>query len=334
MIGVSVFGSGRMGWIYAPILQRSSRARLVSVVNPNLSSAEKLTAAHDGRALADPDAALGDPDVGAVIIGTPTTTHLELIEKAAKAGKAILCEKPLDLSLERCDRILEILAEHPVPIMLGFNRRFDPGVAKLREAVAGGAIGALNMLLLTSRDPAPPPIGYVRNSGGYFVDSTIHDIDLACWIAGERPAAVYAAGGCLVDPEIGAAGDVDTTMTVLRMPSGALVHVNNSRRAVYGFDQRIEAFGAEGMLQTENRREDNLLRWDGGRTEARAPLEHFFLERYADSFVHEVEAFLEAVETGAKPPADQHDGRRALAIALACERSRREGREVVPDYGD
>lgn len=330
-LGVAVLGSGRMGEIFAREVAASPAARLVAVVNPNTASAQRLADRYGGTALADPEDAIADDAVDAVIIATPTSTHLELVESAARAGKAILCEKPLDLSLERVDRALETLAAHPVPFMLGFNRRFDPGNARLQEAVRGGAVGALELLVLTSRDPGPPPITYLETSGGYFADSTIHDIDLACWIAGEAPAKVYAAASCLVDPAIGALGDVDTAMTVMTMPSGCLVHINNSRRAVYGFDQRIEAFGAKGMVQTENRRQDNLLRWDDGRTAAQAPLEHFFLERYAQSFGRELAVFLDCVASGARPPADQHDGRRALAIALACERSRCEQRAVAPD---
>ncbi|MGB8623264.1 MAG: Gfo/Idh/MocA family oxidoreductase, partial [Paracoccaceae bacterium] len=201
-----------------------------------------------------------------------------------------------------------------------------------QEAVAGGEVGDLHLLMLTSRDPGPPPVSYIKSSGGYWADSTIHDIDLACWISGERPVEVFATGSCLVEPEIGAAGDVDTSMTVLRMPSGCLVHVNNSRRAVYGFDQRIEAFGNAGMIQTANRHEDNLLRWDGARTLAHSPLEHFFLERYAASFRHAIDEFLAAVSEGREPSSTAAHGRQALAIALACETARREGRTVKPDY--
>ncbi|MYH56806.1 MAG: inositol 2-dehydrogenase, partial [Boseongicola sp. SB0675_bin_26] len=188
------------------------------------------------------------------------------------------------------------------------------------------------MLMSWSREPAPPPIDYVRASGGYFLDATIHDIDLLCWIAGERPVEVYATGSCKFDPAIGAEGDVDLTMTVLKMPSGALVHVNNSRACAYGFDQRLEAFGTKGMLQTKNHRDDNLVRWDGQRTDARATLKHFFLERYDASFYHALDEFQAAIQEGRPPSVTEEDGRTALAIALACDRSRREGLAVMPDY--
>ncbi|MEX1663537.1 inositol 2-dehydrogenase [Thioclava sp. 15-R06ZXC-3] len=334
MIGVTIFGSGRMGAIYAAALASSAHARLVSVVNPNLSSAERLVAQHGGVALRDPDAALADPSVDAVIITTPTDTHLEFIQRAVSAGKAILCEKPLDLSLDRVDACVDLITESDVAFMLGFNRRFDPGVGALREAVDAGDVGKLNILMLTSRDPAPPPLSYIRTSGGYWADSTVHDIDLACWIAGEQPVKVFATGSCLVDPGIGEAGDVDTSMTILKMPSGCLVHINNSRRAVYGFDQRIEAFGDAGMIQAANLHEDNLLHWDSKRTKAKAPLEHFFLERYARSFQLALEAFVLAVGENNPPTPTASDGHRALAIALACEDSRRRGCWVRPQYRD
>lgn len=332
MTGISVFGSGRMGEIFAANVAAHPEARLVSVMNPNLPSAQKLTDRFGGRPVGDPEEALADAEVDAVIISTPTTTHLEYIEMAAKAGKPILCEKPLDLSLERTDRCLEVLNAHPVLFMLGFNRRFDPQNSALQRAVRGGEIGKLTFLMSTSREPAPPPISYVKTSGGYFADATIHDIDLICWIAGERPEEVFATGSCMVDPEIGALGDLDTTMTVLKMPSGALAHVNNCRRNVYGFDQRLEAFGSEGMIQTANQRDDDLIRWDGRRTDAKAPLKHFFLERYEASFRHELQEFLDALKERRRPSATEADGRAALAIALACERSRKEGRAVTPEY--
>lgn len=333
MLGVSIFGSGRMGDIYAKHATANPDVRLVSIVNPNLDSARRLAQQYGARSEADPAAALADPDVDAVIIATPTSTHLEMIEMVAAAGKPILCEKPLDLAIDRVDRCIDFLAAHPVPFMLAFNRRFDPGIAALKRAVQAGEAGKPHLVLLTSRDPAPPPISYVEKSGGYFADSTIHDIDLACWICGEYPTEVFAAGSCLVDPKIGEAGDVDTTMTTLRMPSGCLVHVNNSRQAVYGFDQRIEVFGPAGMIQTANQREDNLVRWTAGQTDALSPLKYFFLERYDTSFAEVLRTFASSIDGRKDPPVTAVDGRLALAITNACEKSRRNGRAEAPDYG-
>jgi myo-inositol 2-dehydrogenase/D-chiro-inositol 1-dehydrogenase len=332
LLGIALLGSGRMAHVYGPKINNHPDLRLVSVFNPNESSAEKAVERYGGTASSDLGAVLADPAVDAVIIATPTNTHLEYVEAAAKAGKPIYCEKPLDLTLERVDRCLAALKANPVPFMLGFNRRFDPDVSALQAAVRRGEIGPLTFLMSWSREPSPPPIEYVKRSGGYFVDATIHDIDLICWIAGERPEEVYATGSCLFDPAIGEAGDADATMTILKMPSGCIAHVNNSRSCAYGFDQRLEAFGRDGMIQTTNQRDDDLIRWDGTRTEAREPLKHFFLERYDASFHHALDEFSRAIAEGRPPSAAQEDGRTALAIALACERSRLEGKAIRPDY--
>lgn len=332
MIGISVIGSGRMGQVYARNVHDNPATKLVHVVNPNLQSAAKLADLYGARAVEDIQTSLADPAVDAVIISTPTNTHLEMIEAAAQARKPILCEKPLDLDLSRVDRCISILEKTKPVFFLAFNRRFDPGVTALRDAVNSGEVGDLHMLLLTSRDPGPPPVSYVKTSGGYFADSTIHDIDLACWISGERPTEVFATGSCLIDPEIGKAGDLDTTMTVLKMPSGCLVHVNNSRKSVYGFDQRIEAFGSDGMVQTRNIHDDNLLRSSGTQTMSRAPLKHFFLERYAASFERMLQEFVEAIQGRKAASVTAADGRFALAIALACEKSCLQGSAIKPDY--
>lgn len=331
-LGIALMGTGRMAQVYGPKIDAHPGLRLEVIFNPRRSSAERAAAEYGGRPMDDVDMVLADPRVDAVIIATPTDTHVEYIEKAAQASKPIYCEKPLDQSLERVDRAMEALKAHPVPFMLGFNRRFDPDNSALRDAVQRGEIGRVNMLMSWSREPSPPPIEYVRASGGYFVDSTIHDIDLLCWIAGERPIEVHAAGSCMFDPKIGAEGDFDMTMTTLKMPSGALVHINNSRSCAYGFDQRLEAFGDKGMVQTVNHRDDNLVRWDSKRTDAREPLKHFFLERYDQSFYNALDEFHAAVTGGREPSATASDGRAALAIALACAESAREGRTIIPAY--
>ncbi len=333
MLGIALLGSGRMAQVYGPKVNAHPAMRMIAVFNPNLASAEKTALAYGGTPMSDLDAVLEHPDVDAVIIATPTTTHLEYIEAVARAGKPIYCEKPLDMTLDRVDRCIDVLDAHPVPFMLGFNRRFDPDNSALQAAVRAGDVGDLTFLMSWSREPAPPPIAYVKSSGGYFVDATIHDIDLLCWIAGERPTEVFAAGSCLFDPEIEALGDTDATMTTMKMPSGCLVHVNNSRQCTYGFDQRIEAFGRKGMLQTQNHRDDPLIRWDDENSEAKSPLKHFFLERYDASFHWALNEFVTALGNGRPPASTQHDGRAALAIALACDQARRTGSAVSPDYG-
>lgn len=331
-LGIALMGTGRMAHVYGPKINAHPGLRLEVIFNPRRASAEKAAALYGGRPMDDLDAVLTDARVDAVVIATPTDTHVDYIERVAAAGKPIYCEKPLDQSLDRVDRAMRALAAHPVPFMLGFNRRFDPDNAMLQRAVQSGEVGPLNMLMSWSREPSPPPIDYVRASGGYFVDATIHDIDLLCWIAGERPVQVHATGTCKFDPAIGAEGDFDLTMTTLKMPSGALVHINNSRACSYGFDQRLEAFGEKGMIQTRNHRDDPLVRWDGTATEARKPLKHFFLERYDQSFYNALDEFHAAVTEGRDPSSTAEDGRAALAIALACAQSARDGVAVRPSY--
>ena len=331
-LGLALLGSGRMAHVYGPKINAHPGLRLNYVFNPNRASAERAAAAYGGQASSDLEEILGSPMVDAVVIATPTNTHLEYISAAAEAGMPVYCEKPLDQTLERVDQCLAALAASPVPFMLGFNRRFDPDNGAVKDAVESGELGRLNILMSTSREPAPPPIEYVRASGGYFLDAQIHDIDLLCWIAGERPERVLSAGSCMFDQSIGAEGDIDLAMTTLVMPSGALAHINNSRSCVYGFDQRLEVFGTKGMVQTSNHRDDPLIRWSGSRTEARSKLKHFFLERYDASFYFALDEFRAAVVEGRPPSATEHDGRAALAIALACDRSRREGKAIAPAY--
>lgn len=331
-LGIALMGTGRMAHVYGPKINAHPGLRLEVVFNPRIRSANVVSETYGGRPMDDIDTMLADPAVDAVVIATPTNTHVEYIIAAAKAGKPIYCEKPLDKTLERVEKCLNVLDAHPVPFMLGFNRRFDPDNSALQRAVAEGEIGRLNLLMSTSREPSPPPIEYVRASGGYFVDATIHDIDLMCWIAGERPVEVFSHGSCMFNPAIGSEGDFDLTATQMKMPSGAIVHINNSRQCAYGFDQRVEAFGDGGLLQTANHRDDPLIRWSSEVTESRKPLKHFFLERYDASFYHALDEFYHAVIENRAPSATQDDGRAALAIALACTESAKSGKAVKPKY--
>ncbi|WP_320826587.1 inositol 2-dehydrogenase [Reinekea sp.] len=328
LIRFCLFGSGRMGVEYARIIADHSDAELVAIINPNLASATVLSDEFGGKAFRTLADCRASAELDAAIVCSPTNTHLEIIEQLARAGVAIFCEKPIDLNLTRVDQCIASVQQHDVPFFVGFNRRFDPSNAALRTRVMSGDVGKLNMVLLTSRDPAPPPLDYIKSSGGYFCDSTIHDIDLACWLTGETPVEVFASASCLIDEQIGAAGDVDTAMTILKMPSGVLCHINNSRQAVYGFDQRVEVFGSAGMLQTENQRDLLLSHSSAESTDAKPPLKHFFLERYQQSFQLEVADFIAGLKNGNDPSVGFLDGRRALEIALACDISRREGRVV------
>ncbi len=274
------------------------------------------------------DALLENPSIEAVLIASSTDTHCELIERSVQAGKAVLCEKPIHLDIHRVEACRQVVENAGVPVQIGFNRRFDPSHGALRQAVLAGEIGRLEQAVITSRDPAPPPLDYLQVSGGLFRDMAIHDFDMCRFLFGEEPVAVTAMGAVLVDPRIGAIGDIDAAMAVLRMESGALCHINCSRRCSYGYDQRIELFGAEGMLISDNPTVTNISRFSATATSGRERLHHFFIERYAASYVREVDAFIDAIESNTVPSPGFDDGRRALVLANAALESASTGRTV------
>ncbi len=326
-VRVCLFGAGRIGRIHAQNLAGHPGARLEYVVDVDRTAAAELAARSGARAV-DTDTALADAALDAVVIASPTDTHLPLIEAAAAARLAVFCEKPLDLDTARARRAAGIAAGAGIPLFLGFNRRYDPGFRRIRDEIAGGSLGRLEVLTITSRDPAPPPLDYVRRSGGLFRDMTIHDLDMARWLLGEEPASVYASGSCLIDPAIGEAGDIDTAVLVLRTASGVHCQITNSRRSAYGYDQRIEAFGEKGMLRAENETATRVQRAgaDGFLTEPALP---FFLERYREAYRLEIADFLDAVSGNAHGPlASADDGVRALVLADAAEASRASGNPV------
>jgi len=266
-------------------------------------------------------------DVDAVAICSPTETHADFIVAAARAGKAIFCEKPISLDLAEVDRALAAVDEAGVPFQIGFNRRFDPAHEAVHEAVVRGEVGEPQLVRISSRDPAPPPIEYVRGSGGIFLDMTIHDFDMARYVTGSEVVEVFARGAVRVDPEFGAAGDVDTALVTLVHESGCLTAIDNSRRAVYGYDQRVEVFGSRGMAASENPLVHTAVVRTADGT-AMSALPYFFLERYIPSYVREWNAFVEAVRTGAPPPVSGRDARAPLVIGLAAWRSLHEDRPV------
>jgi myo-inositol 2-dehydrogenase/D-chiro-inositol 1-dehydrogenase len=329
MLHFAQFGAGRIGAIHAANLAASGRARLKHIVDVNRPAAESL-AAKSGATVSTAEAALADPEVGAVIIASSTDTHAELAIAAARAGKAIFCEKPIDLSLDRVDACLTEVAKSGVPMLVGFNRRFDPSFAELHRRIGAGAIGVVEQVVITSRDPGPPPLAYIKVSGGLFRDMTIHDFDTARWMLGEEPVEVFAYGATLVDPAIGEAGDIDSAMVLLKTASGRMAHINNSRRASYGYDQRVEVHGSAGRLIAGNRVGTTVELADANAVSADKPL-HFFLERYADAYRIELAAFLDALERGTPMPVGAEDGRRALVLADAAFRSLQEGRPVRID---
>jgi len=330
MISFCQFGAGRIGTIHAGNIARHPGARLLHVVDVNEEAAAQLAKQHDAR-VSTGDAALADPAVDAVLIASSTDTHAALIEASARAGKAVFCEKPIDLDIARVEACLAVVEKTGIALMVGFNRRFDPNFAKLHGQLRGGRIGRLEMLAITSRDPGPPPLSYVKVSGGLFRDMMIHDLDMARWLLAEEPVEIFAAASCLVDPAIGAAGDVDSAVVTLKTASGALCQISNSRRASYGYDQRIEAHGEKGMLRAGNLVESTLEYSGGDGIVGEKPL-HFFLERYAAAYRSELDHFIAAVAGKMTPPTSGADGLRALVLADAAVESVKTGRAVMVKY--
>jgi myo-inositol 2-dehydrogenase/D-chiro-inositol 1-dehydrogenase len=334
MIRIALFGAGRIGALHAAnIAALHPRAELACVYDTNAAVATAVAARHGAVAAASVEAVLGDPAIDAVLIASSTATHIDLITASALAGKAVFCEKPIDLDIERVERCRADIANAGVPIQLGFNRRYDRSHRAVRDAVLAGEIGALEMLAITSRDPGLPPAAYLKGSGGLFRDMTIHDFDLARFILGEDPITeLYATGSVMVDPQLRAFGDVDTAMVVMKAASGALVHINNSRRAVYGYDQRVEAFGGRGMVQSDNLRASSLTRSSAQATDAREPLLNFFIDRYTQAYRDELDEFIEVVASGRQPTTGFEDGRCALILADAAWAALRSGRSVAVRY--
>jgi myo-inositol 2-dehydrogenase / D-chiro-inositol 1-dehydrogenase len=328
MIQICQFGAGRIGRMYAENLARHTAYQLRYVVDVHEPSARAVAEA-TGAEVTSTERALGDPAIDAVLIASSTATHADLIEAAARAKKAVLCEKPIDLTRARVDACLEVAAAEGVPLMIGFNRRFDGNFRALKRAIDDGRIGELELVAITSRDPGPPPAEYIKVSGGLYRDMMIHDFDLARWLLGEEPTEVFAAGSCLVEPEIGRLGDVDTALVVLKTASGKLCQISCSRRAVYGYDQRLEAHGAKGMVRAENVRPSTVELADAGGIHTEKP-PHFFIERYAGAYRAELDHFAEVVSEGKPPSPSGEDGRRALALADAAVESLRSGRAVAP----
>jgi len=325
---VGIVGSGRIGAVHARTLAyRVPEAEVVAIADPNQEAARRL-AGELGvrRTSADYREITADSHVEAVLVCSSTDTHASVVTEAAKAGKHVFCEKPLDLDLARVDAVLAATERARVKLQVGFNRRFDPDFASIRRRIAGGEIGAPELLRITSRDPRPPPVEYVRVSGGMFLDMTIHDFDMARFLLGEVEE-VYVSAANRVDPRIGAAGDVDTAVVVLRFASGALGTIDNSRRAVYGYDQRVEVFGSKGVLFNANRTPDTVVAADSTGVRGPLPLD-FFMQRYADAYEAEIRAFVRCVRGDETPPATGADGRRALVLACAAKKSLAEHRPV------
>jgi myo-inositol 2-dehydrogenase/D-chiro-inositol 1-dehydrogenase len=326
MINLCVFGAGRIGSIHTDNVARNPKVAIRYVVDAYAPAAEKLAAKYDAKVVSI-DEALADPEVHGVIIASSTDTHADLIQASARAGKAIFCEKPVDLSADRVRACLKTVEEAGVICNIGFNRRCDPQFRAIKSAIESGKVGQLEMLSITSRDPSPPPVEYIKVSGGLFRDMMIHDLDMARFLLGEEPVEVYATASCLVDPAIGEAGDVDSALVTLKTASGKLCQISNSRRAAYGYDQRVEAHGSKGMAQIGNDLESNLvLSTDNGVSGAKP--QHFFLERYEKAYRIELENFIDCIEGKAEPIANTFDGLQSILLADAAAESVATGKPV------
>jgi len=326
MFQIALIGAGRIGRIHAANAAAQPGLALKVVVDPVVDAAASL-AAITGAAVADLDVALTDPDIAGVIIASSTDTHLDYASQAVAAGKTVFCEKPIDLDLGRARAAADTLGGPQARLFLGFNRRFDPNFQALKAKLDAGAVGALETLHIISHDPAPPPVSYVKVSGGLFKDMAIHDFDMARWLLGEEPVEVFAAASCLVDPAIGEAGDVDTAKILLRTASGKLCVISNSRRSGYGYDQRIEAFGSGGAVRAANVLESTVETW-GEAGAAADRFQNFFLDRYAEAYRREMAHFAEILAGGASPSVGYADGVAALALAEAAGQSAALGRPV------
>jgi myo-inositol 2-dehydrogenase/D-chiro-inositol 1-dehydrogenase len=328
-VNIGVIGAGRIGRVHAEHLaHRIPEAGVVAIADVAAAAAQECaTALHIPFVAADYRAVLNHPDVEAVVICSSTDTHAQFIEAAAEAGKHIFCEKPIDYDLRKIDQALAAVERAGVKLQIGFNRRFDPSFKRARDMVAEGKIGQPHLVRITSRDPAPPPLDYIRVSGGIFLDMTIHDFDMARYLIGSEVVSVYAVGGVLVDPRIGEAGDVDTALVTLQYANGALGSIDNSRRAVYGYDQRVEVFGSLGGIMVTNRTPDNTIHSDAQGVHAALPL-HFFMERYTEAFVAEMQAFVGCILEDRPPAVGGMDGRIPVVMGLAAWKSLREQRPV------
>ena len=326
MISIGLLGCGRIGQVHARSLARIAPANLVAVADFVPAAAEELAGQY-GAEVRSAEDIIAATDIDAVIVATPTTLHYDQIHALAKAGKAIFCEKPIDLSSERAAECKTAVEAAGVGFFTAFNRRFDPNFSHLKTQLDAGVIGATEMVVITSRDPSPPPVSYIKHSGGLFRDMMIHDLDMARFLLSEEPVELFATGSCLVDPQIGEAGDIDTAAVTLKTASGKIALINNSRRATYGYDQRIEVHGSDGMLRAANKLE-HLVEQAGGNGFTTAPNKHFFLERYEAAYIAEMEAFIGAINADTSPTPGIADGVAAQRLADAAAKSLETGQPV------
>ena len=329
MMHFALFGCGRIGRMHAANLVRHSKVSLSRVYDVVEDAAAEVAERHGIVAARSIEEVLADPAVHAVLIASSTDTHVDLIERSVEAGKAVLCEKPIDLDIARVEACWQRIEGKNPRVMIGFNRRFDPSFKAVHDAIRAGEIGDLRQVTITSRDPGIPSVDYMKAAGGLLRDMTIHDFDLARYLLGEEPVKVACFAQALIAQEVRDLNDHDTAMILLETASGRQACITNYRAATYGYDQRIEAVGETGMVKAENRRPHTMERWGAETTEAKAPILHFFIERYQEAYNAEIQAFVEAVETGAPMPVGFEDGRRALMLANAAYESLATGKVVT-----
>ena len=327
MITFALFGAGRIGKMHAENLARRSDAKLLYVVDPKPEAARAL-AEPLGAKQATEEQAFGDPAVQAVLIASSTGSHADLSIAAAQAGKAIFCEKPVDLTLPKVEKCIAAVKKAKVPMFVGFNRRFDPSFRSLKQRLDDGAIGKVEQVIITNRDPGLPEMRFLATSGGLFLDFTIHDFDMARWLLGEEPVEVFARGAVLVDPRVKTEGnDIDTAMLMLRTASGKMCQISNTRRAVYGYDQRIEVFGSKGMLRAGNVTPTTVERSGGDATCGDNPWPNF-QTRYAAAYAAELSSFINSVERRKPSEVPPEDSRRVLLLCEAAQKSATTGKPI------
>ncbi len=326
----AIVGAGRIGTVHAKAIVSNNNAILAALYDANRETAQNLAQnyRHTGCEIRDLDDITNADDIDAVVICTPTDTHAELIEILANAGKAVFCEKPIDLDLDRVRACVNIVNNTGIRFMVGLNRRFDPHFLALKQAISDGDIGNVEMIQITSRDPGAPPADYIRSSGGIFKDMTIHDFDMARFLLPEEPTHIYATASVLTDPKISTLGDFDSASIIITTASGIHCSISNSRRATYGYDQRIEVHGSKGMVRAENQRPVSIER-AGATGFTRPPLHDFFMTRYLEAYAAEISAFIEGIEKGIAIAPDAKDGLQALVLAEAALLSVKQKRAVA-----
>jgi len=329
-VNVGTIGLGRIGKIHAANIAWMPQANLISIAERKEAIDETRNFARNWGNLKITEnyqEILNDREIDAVVISTPTDTHSQIIIEAARAGKHIFCEKPIDFTLARIDKALKAVKEAGVKFQVGFNRRFDPNFVQIKQAILDGKIGVPYSIHIVSRDPAPPSLDYIKVSGGIFIDMTIHDFDMARFLIDLEVKEIFAFGAVMIDPNIGKIGDIDTALTVLRFKNGAIGTIDNSRRAVYGYDQRVEVFGSGGVIAAENQTPCRTVLSDAEGIHSPKPL-HFFTQRYQESYRREMEAFIDAIINDIQTPVAGSDGRAATVMALAAQKSYREQRII------